>query len=56
MNRKWMANADFSTWTPLEFVAETFFKWTNGEARPENGSLIQLITKGGVTELVKAEF
>jgi len=22
MNRKWMPNADFSTWTPLEFVAE----------------------------------
>jgi dihydropteridine reductase len=22
MNRKWMADADFSTWTPLQFVAE----------------------------------
>lgn len=22
MNRKWMPKADFSTWTPLEFVAE----------------------------------
>lgn len=22
MNRKWMPNADFSTWTPLEFIAE----------------------------------
>lgn len=22
MNRKWMPNADFGTWTPLEFVAE----------------------------------
>ena len=22
MNRKWMAKADFSTWTSLEFVAE----------------------------------
>lgn len=22
MNRKWMPNADFSTWTPLEFLAE----------------------------------
>lgn len=22
MNRKWMPQADFSTWTPLEFVAE----------------------------------
>lgn len=22
MNRKWMPNADFSTWTPLEFIAQ----------------------------------
>lgn len=22
MNRKWMPNADFGTWTPLEFVAK----------------------------------
>lgn len=22
MNRKWMASADFTTWTPLEFIAE----------------------------------
>ncbi|CAG0910421.1 unnamed protein product, partial [Cyprideis torosa] len=25
MNRKFMPNADHSTWTPLEFIAETFF-------------------------------
>lgn len=25
MNRKWMPKADFSTWTPLEFVAEYNF-------------------------------
>jgi dihydropteridine reductase len=25
MNRKWMADADFSTWTPLQFVAEYAF-------------------------------
>ena len=22
MNRKWMSKADFSTWTPLEFIAQ----------------------------------
>lgn len=22
MNRKWMPNGDFSSWTPLEFIAE----------------------------------
>lgn len=25
MNRKWMPKADFSTWTPLEFIAEYVF-------------------------------
>ncbi|XP_050399385.1 dihydropteridine reductase [Patella vulgata] len=52
MNRKWMANADFSTWTSLDFVAELFYQWTNGENRPANGSLVQLLTKEGKTNLV----
>ncbi|KAK6177940.1 hypothetical protein SNE40_012801 [Patella caerulea] len=52
MNRKWMANADFSTWTSLDFVAELFYQWTNGENRPANGSLVQLLTKEGKTSLV----
>ncbi|XP_076470164.1 dihydropteridine reductase-like [Babylonia areolata] len=54
MNRKWMAQADFSTWTPLEFVAELFAKWTGGVERPPSGSLVQLITKDSKTELVLA--
>lgn len=53
MNRKWMPNADFSTWTPLEFVAELFHKWIQNPAdRPVNGSLLQLVTKESKTELV----
>lgn len=52
MNRKWMAGADFSTWTSLEFVAELFMKWTKGQDRPKSGSLVQLITKDNKTELV----
>lgn len=56
MNRKWMPNADFTTWTPLEFVAELFFKWIqNPSDRVINGSLIQLVTKDSKTELVIAE-
>ena len=54
MNRKWMPNADFSTWTPLEFLAELFLKWTKGESRPKNGSLVKLITKDHKTDLVMA--
>lgn len=57
MNRKWMPNADFSTWTPLDFVAEIFYKWiTSPTDRPaSNGSLLQLVTKDYKTELVVAE-
>lgn len=56
MNRKWMPKADFSTWTPLEFVAEIFHKWIeNPSDRPVNGSLLQLVTKEFKTELVIEE-
>ncbi|KAK4871552.1 hypothetical protein RN001_015676 [Aquatica leii] len=52
MNRKWMPKADFGTWTPLEFVAELFWKWSVDRARPSNGSLIQLITKNSATDVI----
>lgn len=52
MNRKFMPKADFSSWTPLEYVAELMLKWTAAENRPQSGSLVQLITKNGDTELV----
>ncbi|XP_046386820.1 dihydropteridine reductase [Ischnura elegans] len=54
MNRKWMPSADFSTWTPLEFVAELFLRWSRGEDRPPNGSLVQMVTKNFRTELLLA--
>ncbi|XP_021410051.2 dihydropteridine reductase isoform X1 [Lonchura striata] len=53
-NRKSMPDADFSSWTPLEFIAETFYEWITGKDRPNSGSLIQVITTGGKTELVSA--
>jgi len=52
MNRKWMAKADKTKWTPLEFVAETLMKWSMGEERPANGSLVKLVTEDSKTELV----
>ncbi|XP_058822713.1 dihydropteridine reductase [Topomyia yanbarensis] len=55
MNRKWMPDADFGTWTPLEFVADLFHKWTKGDERPVNGSLVKLITTNSKTELVMAD-
>lgn len=54
MNRKFMSSADFTTWTPLEFVAQLFDKWLQGNERPGSGSLVQFITKDGKTELVIA--
>lgn len=54
MNRKWMSGADFSTWTPLEYLAELFHKWTTGKERPATGSLVKLVTKNNKTELVIA--
>ncbi|XP_014378351.1 dihydropteridine reductase, partial [Alligator sinensis] len=54
VNRKSMPDADTSSWTPLEFIAETFYDWITGKNRPNSGSLIQVITTGGKTELVAA--
>ncbi|XP_033633553.1 dihydropteridine reductase-like [Asterias rubens] len=55
MNRKFMQDADFSSWTSLEFVASLLFDWVTGaQARPASGSLVQLITKEGKTDLVTA--
>jgi len=51
MNRKWMAKADQTAWTPLDFVSGLMFKWANGEERPKSGSLVKLITKDGNTTL-----
>jgi len=55
MNRKFMPNADQSSWTSLEFVSELLFKWSNNTERPESGSLVQLITKEGQTSLENAK-
>ncbi|CAH2235361.1 dihydropteridine reductase [Pararge aegeria] len=52
MNRKWMPKADFGSWTPLTFVAELFGKWLKGEERPPSGSLVALVTKDNITDLI----
>ena len=53
MNHKWMPKADQSKWTPLKFVADLLLKWsTASDERPKNGSLVQLVTKEGTTDLV----
>jgi len=52
MNRKWMAKADQTTWTSLEFVSSLLLKWAVGEDRPQTGSLVKLVTEKGGTSLV----
>jgi len=45
-NRKFMPDADFSTWTPLNWMAETLFDWTESKLnRPPTGSLLTIVTK-----------
>ncbi|XP_076005194.1 quinoid dihydropteridine reductase a [Genypterus blacodes] len=55
MNRKFMPDADFGSWTPLEYVAETFFHWATGVDRPPSGSLMNLLTSGGQTQAVASQ-
>ncbi|KAM4555375.1 quinoid dihydropteridine reductase a [Odontesthes bonariensis] len=55
MNRKFMPDADFSSWTPLEYIAEIFFNWAMGQNRPASGSLMQLQTSGGESQAVATQ-
>merc|ERR1711936_55317 len=47
MNRKFMPDADQSTWTPLEEVARIMVAWSRGKERMTSGSLVTLNTKNG---------
>jgi len=54
MNRKWMPDADHTTWTPLEYIADMLHQWTaDALNRPVNGSLLKMETIGGKTCLKK---
>ena len=51
-NRAAMPDADISTWTPLDVVAEKFEQWIrNGDAK--NGVCYHLKTEGGRTDFVE---
>lgn len=50
MNRKFMANADFTTWTPMSYITEMFTKWAEDpSSRHPNGALIKILTIDSVT-------
>jgi len=51
MNRKFMANADFTTWTPMPYIVDMFTNWIEDpSSRHPNGSLIKILTENSVTE------
>ena len=45
------SDADHSTWTSMEFLAELFFNWIGGSGRPASGSLVEIVTKAGQTSV-----
>ncbi|KAF1775437.1 NAD(P)-binding domain [Phytophthora cactorum] len=51
MNRNFMADADFSTWTKAEDIAEKILEWSNAPyaARPPSGHLITATTVNSTT-------
>ena len=49
--RKFMPNADFSTWTSLSEVTGTLEKWSKNLERPVTGSLVSMHTQNNTTYL-----
>jgi len=55
-NRAAMPTADYSTWTPLSFVADLLVNWVSGSAPPPpNGSLLKVVTTNSNTQLVSIQ-
>jgi len=52
-NRESMPDADPSSWTPLEVVAERIFGWASGTEAAETGSIYSIETRNGQTSFVK---
>eukprot|EP00758_Cryptobia_borreli_P001135 Tbor_TRINITY_DN1971_c0_g1::TRINITY_DN1971_c0_g1_i1::g.3570::m.3570/K00357/QDPR; dihydropteridine reductase len=48
-NRSGMPDADFSSWTPLEYASEDIVNWSENINRPESGALVVWKTEKGVT-------
>ena len=54
-NRAGMPDADYSSWTSLEYASEQILKWAeNPDARPKSGSLVVWKTeKGSTTNIIQ---
>jgi dihydropteridine reductase len=53
MNRKFMPDADFSTWTPLPVIAQMLLSLVRGLQSFENGSLFKIVTANYETSFDK---
>jgi hypothetical protein len=51
MNRKFMKDADTTSWTPLDTVAKLVHGWVS-ESAPPSGSLVQILTQNSETSVV----
>uniref|UniRef100_A0A2K6VDY7 Dihydropteridine reductase n=1 Tax=Onchocerca volvulus TaxID=6282 RepID=A0A2K6VDY7_ONCVO len=51
-NRKWMPKANTDSYTSVHYIAELLYEWTlDPSSRPENGSLVEIITQNKQNEL-----
>ena len=52
VNRKGMPNADFSQWTPLQYLADVIVGWGSGQDRPASSpALLEVKTVDGNTAI-----
>jgi len=51
-NRLEIPSTNYANWTPLETVVSRMIKWTNGNERPENGSMVVIKTNDNNTVFV----
>ncbi|KAJ3278721.1 hypothetical protein HK104_002079 [Borealophlyctis nickersoniae] len=50
-NRKFAAaDTDFSTWTPMDVIAEQFLAWASKKQSPTTGTLYKVATEKGKTD------
>jgi len=53
MNRKFMPDADFSTWTPATEIADKLYGWNTGADSPKSGTLVKMETQDFKTTWVE---
>lgn len=52
MNRKFMADADKSSWTPLDVLAKKLVEWATSTDSVKSGELVEITTANGETKFV----